>query len=619
MACIPAPARPASVGYKCLVTPSSLSTLAAMGATTALAGTPGVALAAPTAKPVTVSPAPGTPDASPATQISILGVAPGRIQSVRVSGSVSGVDHGALHAYSGRRGASFVLSRPLDQGERVAVLVRIAGRAPVAFSFTVARLAPTPPVLDIPVLQPAKLDHFLSRPDLLAPRITVHKRSARATGDVFLTPLPSPVVHPESDNAITVRPVGPGGPMIIDGRGHLVWFNQLEPPLYATNFRPQRFAGHEVLTWWQGSVTVSAFGSGEGVIADTSYRTLRTVRTGNGYPTDLHEFVLTPSGDALFTVYSPVMVHLPGTAAGARSQLLDAIVQEVDIRTGLVVWEWHALGHIPLADSYATPANSADYDAFHINAIQPLAGDRVLISARDTSAVYLVARSSERIVWTLGGKASSFRLGPRARFYFQHDAHMVGRNEISLFDDEAGPPTKAPSSRGVVLALDTRRRAATVVRQYLRPGTGTLAQSEGSVQELPGGNEFVGFGSTPFFSEFSPGGKLVFDASLPTDDGSYREFRFPWRATPTTRPTAVARRASPSRVTLYASWNGATTVARWQVLAGPSAGSLSPVASAPDRNFETRIDVASSTSTFALRALSSSGRALATSAAVKSP
>ncbi|MEA2146213.1 MAG: hypothetical protein QOG59_1800, partial [Solirubrobacteraceae bacterium] len=398
--------------------------------------------------------------------------------------------------------------------------------------------------------------------------------------------------------------------------GNLVWFDQLKPPDVATNFRPQRFAGHTVLTWWQGPVTTSAFGLGEGVIADTSYRSLRTVRAGNGYPTDLHEFALTPSGDALLTAYSPVMVHLAGTAAGSLSPLLDSIVQEVDIRTGLVVWEWHALGHIPLADSYATPANSADYDAFHINSVQALPAGRVLVSARDTSAVYLIDRARGRIVWTLGGKAGSFRLALGARFYFQHDAQLAGRDTVSLFDDEAGPPFEAPASRALVLKLDLRHRSAAVLRSYRRPGNHTLAQSEGSVQQLPGGNVFVGFGSTQFFSEFSATGKLLFDASLPVDDGSYREFRFPWSATPATRPTAAARRTSPTGVSVYASWNGATTVARWQVLAGPSPSALRRTASARRSGFETRIDLPSSASSFAVQALSRSGHVLATSKAV---
>ena len=47
---------------------------------------------------------------------------------------------------------------------------------------------------------------------------------------MLLTPLPSPVVHPESNNTVTIQPVGPGGPMIVDAAGRLVWFRQLTPP-----------------------------------------------------------------------------------------------------------------------------------------------------------------------------------------------------------------------------------------------------------------------------------------------------------------------------------------------------------------------------------------------------
>ena len=512
-------------------------------------------------------------------------------------------------------GGELLPSQPFTQGEHVSVTVRLRGRSPLRFSFDVAHLGTIPPTLNLPQQQPAKLNHYTSRPDLLPPLITVNRGSSTPGGDMFLTPLPSPIVHPESNNSITITPVGPGGPMIVDPKGNVIWFKQLAPPDVAANLRIQRYRGRRVLTWWQGTVTFAAFGQGSGVIADSSYRTLATVQAGNGYSMDIHEFQLTRSGDALFTIYSPVLVHLPGTPAGSLSPLLDAIVQEVDVRTGLVDWEWHAYGHIPLEDSYATPANSASYDAYHFNSIQPLRGGRVLVSARDTSAVYDVDRASGRILWTLGGKASDFALAPGARFFFQHDAQMLPNGDVSMFDDEAGPPQEAPSSRGLVLALDRRHRSARVAAEYHRSND-TSAQSEGSFQALPGGNAFVGFGSTPFYSEFSPRGDLVYDASLPQDDGSYRVYRFPWQASPTTRPDLAAKRTSTSNVSVYASWNGATDVARWQVLAGSSPSSLHPVSTVPKVGFETRIDVSGSASTFGVRALSRSGRVLAASAAV---
>jgi hypothetical protein len=576
-----------------------------------------VAAADARASALTVSPAPGTPDASPRTQISILGTAPRAIAAVSVTGTVSGAHAGRLEPYSGGRGASFVLTRPLTQGERVSVLLRVADRAPIRFSFTVARLAPVPPVLDLPLTQPAKLDHFVSEPGLQAPLITVSRRSRRATArDILLTPLPTPEVHPESNNAITIHPVGPGGPMIVDSRGNLVWFDQLAPPAVAANLQVELFAGRSVLTWWQGDVTVSAYGIGEGVIADRSYRTLRIVRAGNGYHADLHEFVLAPPHDALLTVYSLVLVHLPGTAPGSLSPLMDSIVQEVDVRTGLVVWEWHALGHIPLQDSYATPATSADDDAFHINSLEPLPGGRVLVSARDTSAVYEVDRATGRIVWTLGGKASTFQLGPGARFWFQHDARLLPHDRISLFDDEAGPPFKAQASRGLILGLDLRRARARVVARFGPRGRGPLAESEGSLQTLPTGNVFVGFGSAGPMAEFSPEGALLFEARLPADDGSYREVSFPWTGTPRTRPALAVRRVSGSRVDLFASWNGATEVARWQALGRTAAGSLTRLGEARTRGFETRIAVPGRDGAFEVRALDAAGHVLASSAAV---
>ncbi len=601
------------------VSPAASSTTLATRRAVALAllaGALGASAATASAAPLAISPAPDTPDASPNTQISILGVPAGRIASVTVTGAISGRHAGRLRAYSGGRGASFVPSAPLTEGEQVRVVVRGRGLPERRFSFGVAHLAPIPPVLNLPATQPAKLQHFASQPALTPPQITVRRRPAGMSGGIFLTPLPSPIVHPGSTTTISINPVGPGGPMIIDTRGRLVWFKQLPTPDVAANLRTARYRGRPVLTWWQGPVTFAAFGLGEGIIADTSYRTIATVHAGNGYAMDLHEFTLDSEGDALFTVYSPVLVHLAGTPAGKLSPLLDAIVQAIDVRTGLVTWEWHALGHIPLAQSYATPANSASYDAYHINAIQPLARGRVLVSARDTSAVYEIDRTSGRILWTLGGRASSFRLGPGARFWFQHDAQLLPGDRISMFDDEAGPPQKAPASRGLILRLDTRRRTARVIRSYRRAGD-TSAQSEGSVQELADGDIFAGFGSTEYFSEFTSAGRLVFDASLPKDDGSYRVYRFPWSATPRTQPAVVATRTGASAVTVHASWNGATTVARWQVLAGPDSASLAPLGAPADRSgFETSIPVSSGAAMFAVRALAASGRVLATSPAV---
>lgn len=556
---------------------------------------------------VAVSPLDGTPDANPATQISVLGVAPSRIAAVRAVGARTGAHAGKLKDYSGARGASFVPAQPFAAGERVAVTVRLRGSGArmTRSAFTVATLAPIPPVINLPSTQPGKLEHFTTRPDLLAPRITVAQDGSSSDAATLMTPLPSPVIHPDSKNTVTIAPVGPGGPMIVDAHGKLVWFKPLAAPDVAANLAVQRYRGRRVLTWWQGPVTVQAFGLGEGVIADASYRTIATIHAGNGYKMDIHELTLTPEGDALVTIYSPVLV-------GGRP-VLDSIIQRIDVATGLVVWEWHGLGHLPLSESYASPAVSAANDVYHINSVQLMGGGRqLLVSARDMSAVYALDARSGRIAWRLGGRKSTFRMGRGSRFWLQHDARPLPGDRVSIFDDEAGPPRKG-ASRGLVLQLDMRKKTAKVVASVTR-AEDTSAQSEGSVQELGSGNLFVGFGAAGPFSEFTPSGRRVFDASLPEGDGSYRTIRADWHARPTTRPDVTARRdPMTGAVAVTVSWNGATEVARWQVLTG---GGAVPVATAARAGFETTLTVPGGGSSVVVRALDEQGKVLGSSAAV---
>src|SRR3954470_12709458 len=90
------------------------ATLIGVSAAGALAATAPAALGA-----VTVSPLPGTTDANPATQISILGTPAANIESVTVTGTSSGVHSGHLASFASASGASFVLDEPLQEGEEV--------------------------------------------------------------------------------------------------------------------------------------------------------------------------------------------------------------------------------------------------------------------------------------------------------------------------------------------------------------------------------------------------------------------------------------------------------------------------------------------------------------------
>src|SRR5215212_5985333 len=135
---------------------------------------------------------------------------------------------------------------------------------------------------------------------------------------------------------------------------------------------------------------------------------------------------------------------------------------------------------------------------------------------------------------------------------------------------------------------------ATLISEYTRPDK-TLADTQGNVQILHGGNVFVGWGSEPFFSECSPEAGLLFDASFPPVVESYRAFRFPWKGESQTRPAVVAESGEGDEVKLYVSWNGATEVATWRVLAGPGPDGpdeLKPVVSRPTQRLRGRRDAA---------------------------
>jgi hypothetical protein len=551
---------------------------------------------------VTVSPLPGSRDAPPATQISFLSVPAADVSVQSVLGSVSGPHAGHMLAYSQGDGASFLPTQPFLEGERVTVRARVrvdGSSRPLVDTFAIARADPigNPPET-IHLGSASEQQSFVSRPDLHPPTVAVTAVSpAVAPGEEFLAPYSGP---------------GQAGPMILDQGGGLVWFKPLPTYVSATNLRVQEYAGKPVLTWWQGDISVHGFGLGSDVILDQSYTKVAEVKAGNGLQADLHEFQLTPRGTALITAYDPIMCDLTSVGGPADGAVTDGVLQEVDVRTGLVRMQWTSLDHVAMGESYEHPGGTLawPYDFFHINSIGTETDGSLLVSARNTWTVYDVDGHSGQIAWRLGGKHSSFNEGAGAQTAWQHDPRLLPDGSISIFDNGSSP-TVHGQSRGVVLRLEGG--GATLVSQFIHT-PGLIAESQGNLQLLSNGDWFVGWGQVPDLSEFGPSGQLLFDAHLPPHDQSYRSFRFAWTGTPAHRPTFALQSGRA-----YASWNGATEVSSWRLLAGASPAALSAVASASRAGFETPIALPGSVRGpyLAVEALDGSGRSLAVSAAVR--
>src|SRR5579862_7606031 len=216
---------------------------------------PTASISAAAANPVTVSPLPGTGDASPATQISFLGGPGTQIADVRVVGSASGAHSGRVQGYSTGTGASFLPSHPFRAGERVTVHAMVATGAgapakPASTTFTIAHQAgvsqkefPNNPG------DPRAIQRYVSAPTLRPStvRITTASKDGATPGDLFLAPY---------------QGVGSPGPMIAEQNGSLVWFHSLPAGEAATNFQVQQYLGKPVLSWWQGRILEAGFGQG---------------------------------------------------------------------------------------------------------------------------------------------------------------------------------------------------------------------------------------------------------------------------------------------------------------------------------------------------------------------
>jgi hypothetical protein len=560
--------------------------------------------------PVDVSPAPGTDTANPQTQISFLGVAVTQIHEVSVVGRRSGQHTGRLHGYSQGDGASFVPDTPFEPGEQVlvrAVIGATKGGKRIGFGFRVATPYSTAAVAEYsnPPAAPTDYQSFDTLPGVQAPILTVTVADHDpAAGDIFMTNGPGP---------------GAYGPLIYTPQGRLVWFDQLSGGVTAEDLSVQSYEGQRDLTFWQGKVLSLGFGQGEDIVMNSNYQTVATIKGGNGLKADLHDFQIAPDAVAYVTAYNPIRCNLSWVGGPRNGVIIDTAVQEIDMKTGLVRWEWHSLDHILVTESETSPPKGYPWDWFHLNSIDPEPNGDILISARNTWATYQLERGSGQILWRLGGLKSSFKMGPGTKTAWQHDGRMLPDGDVTLFDD--GSPGES-QSRAVRIALDLKTHQARLISADTHPSPPLLAASQGNMQTLSDGNTVVGYGGVPDISEYAANGSLRFDAHLSFDLIFYRGFRFPWNGRPQSPPTVIAELNNTGLETIvHMSWYGATDVASWRVLAGSHARSLEPQTTIRATGFESstilpEIFERSSPKTYgyvAVQALNSAGTVLETS------
>jgi hypothetical protein len=327
------------------------------------------------------------------------------------------------------------------------------------------------------------------------------------------------------------------GPEIVNSQGDVVWFQAVPAGEEASDFRVQTYNGQPVLTWWQGT-GLGGLSSGTDYIYNDHFQQIATVNAGNGLSADGHEFLITPWNTALILSYTTATANLTSIGGPADQTVINGVVQEIDIATGKVLFQWNSEDHVPFSQSeQPLPASaSTPWDWFHINAVKVDTNGNLLIDARDTWTTYEVNPFTGNINWQLGGKDSSFTLQATLGqtldsageiFAWQHDLEALGNDTYTFFDNDSAGTPLLPYSREVTVKLNPWTKVATLVSSDNQP-EGLSAPSQGNAQTTPEGNKVVGWGALPYFSEFSPSGNLIFNAEFPAGVNTYRAYQFPW-------------------------------------------------------------------------------------------
>jgi Arylsulfotransferase (ASST) len=475
----------------------------------------------------------------------------------------------------------------IKQGIGAGASLALLGRFPTSVPAAAAAIRPT-------------VHGFVTRPDLRPPMVTVASRArGTAAGYLFLAPASGP---------------GERGGLILDNAGEPVYFHPTKPRT-VMDFRPGALRGQPVLTWWEGRYVLGVGKVGDYVVTDGSYREIARFSSARHRRPDFHEVLLTDHGTLLVTAYETASADLRPVGGPSNGLVYGGLVQELAIPNGRLLWEWRSLEHVDITETVSDQLGSP-FDYFHINGIEVDGEGNLVISARNTSAIYKISRRTGEVLWRLGGKRSDFAMGPGTQFGFQHDPrlHEHGRT-ISLFDNGPRPVERRPESRAIVLALDSRRKQVTLKRE-IRHRSPLFAFATGSNQLLPNANRLVTWGITGWFTEYDSDGAVCLDARLPDKGQNYRVYRFPWEGKPAVPPAFKAYRPDGA-ARFYASWNGSTALAAWLLLTGRRPGALSESGRFPKRGFETSFPIPRGTRYAAVVALDAGGRALGRSRTVR--
>ncbi len=366
--------------------------------------------------------------------------------------------------------------------------------------------------------------------------------------------------------------------LVLDNAGEPVFYRRM-PPLNNLDFKTQP---NGLLTYFSRATNLL-------YVMDNSYTIVDTYEAGNGYLMDHHDFQLLPNGHALLMIWDPQPVDMSQIVEDGdpAATVIGLVIQELDSAKN-VVFQWSSWDHFAITDTQVN-LTAAQIAYVHGNAVELDFDGNLLISNRAMDEITKIDRETGDVIWRLGGRQNEFTFfdedGP---FYGQHDIRRLPNGNVTIYDNREGHFPYF--SRAVEYQLDEEAKTATIAWQY-RNTPDIYGAWLGNAQRLPNGNTLIGWGSTvPTMTEVTPQGEVAFELTFSWPIVSYRAFRFPWRGAPTWPPLLVMK-AAETTTTLHYSWNGATDVAAYRVMAGSTADSMEQIGTQRKTGFEESTDI----------------------------
>ena len=166
---------------------------------------------------------------------------------------------------------------------------------------------------------------------------------------------------------------------------------------------------------------------GAHIVQNEHYETIATIRAGNGYVADPHDFQLGPDGRALLLIYDTRIVDLSAIAPGERTDatVIGCIVQEQDAE-GNVIFEWSSWDHVSILETIL-PLATEPLRYIHCNSVDYDLDGNFLLSNRNLSNVMKIDRATGR--GAVAARRQAERLHHRRRHAFQRAARRAAAGQ----------------------------------------------------------------------------------------------------------------------------------------------------------------------------------------------